>query len=112
MLWGSSCGAVGQRLGRCGAAIGALWGSDWGAVGQRLGRCGAVIVALWGSDWGAVGQRLGRCGAHLQRLGDARLAGLVDLRLPHAAAARLAQMAQAEAQVLLVRVLLDLRGGP
>ena len=91
----------------------ALWGSNCcGAVGQQLWCCGAVIGALWGSDWGAVGQRLGRCGAHLQRLGDARLAGLVDLRLPHAAAARLAQMAQAEAQVLLVRVLLDLRGGP
>ena len=93
-------------------AIGALWGRYGGAVGQQLWRCGAAIGALWGSSCGAVGQRLGRCGAHLQRLGDARLAGLVDLRLPHAAAARLAQMAQAEAQVLLVRVLLDLRGGP
>ena len=45
---------------------------------------------------------------YLQCLGDARLAGLVDLRLPDAAAARLAQVAQAEAQVLLVGVLLDL----
>ena len=43
-------------LWRCGAVIGALWGSSCGAVGQRLGRCGAAVVALWGSDWGAVGR--------------------------------------------------------
>ena len=89
-----------------------LLGCYWAVTGVLLGRYGGAMGVLWGSSCGAVGQRLGRCGAHLQRLGDARLAGLVDLRLPHAAAARLAQMAQAEAQVLLVRVLLDLRGGP
>lgn len=48
---------------------------------------------------------------YLQRLGDPGFGGLVHLCLPHPPAARLAQVAQAEAQVLLVGVLLDLVGG-
>lgn len=50
-------------------------------------------------------------GPYLQRLGDPGFGGLVHLSLPHAPAARFAQMAQAEAQVLLVGVLLNLVGG-
>ena len=48
---------------------------------------------------------------HLQRLGNPGFGGLVHLRLPHPPAARLAQVAQAETQVLLVGVLLDLVEG-
>ena len=48
---------------------------------------------------------------HLEGLGDAGFGGFVDLRLPDAAAAGLAQMAEAEAQILLVGVFLDLREG-
>lgn len=48
---------------------------------------------------------------YLQCLGDPGFGGLVHLRLPHAPAARLAQVAQTEAQVLLVGVLFDLGEG-
>lgn len=51
-----------------------------------------------------------RPGPYLQCLGDPGFGGLVHLRLPHTPAARLAQVAQAEAQVLLVGILLDLVG--
>lgn len=47
---------------------------------------------------------------HLQCLGDPGFGGLVHLCLPHTPTARLAQVAQAEAQVLLVGILLDLVG--
>lgn len=52
-----------------------------------------------------------RPGPYLQCLGDPGFGGLVHLCLPYTPAARFAQMAQAEAQVLLVGVLLDLVGG-
>lgn len=45
---------------------------------------------------------------YLERLGDPGFSGLVHLRLPHTPTARLAQVAQAEAQVLLVGIFLDL----
>lgn len=47
--------------------------------------------------------------SYLQGFGDASLGGVVDLRLPHPAAARFTQLPQAEAQILLIRVVLDLR---
>lgn len=49
-------------------------------------------------------------GPYLQCLGDPGFGGLIHLCLPYPPAARLAQMAQAEAQVLLVGVLLNLAG--